>query len=250
VNPAVTEEAWWGLGVPTKGMVLIVGDHATNFVPRDIDLGIDPALLDNHIALDIGVGDVARALVDTGAADAAFMAGVSRLVIDLNRDSDAPGLIPHTSDGHPIPGNVLSADGVQKRVERFYHPYHGHLAITVASVRPAMILSLHSYTPSLASRPDEQRPWHIGVLYNEDNRLARVAIPVLAEQGLLVGDQLPYSGRDLNYTMNRHAEANGIPYLGIEMRQDLVSNPAGVETMKNCLTMALAACRNYLAEAV
>ena len=63
------------------------------------------------------------------------------------------------------------------------------------------------------------------MLYNTDERAARIAIPLLAAEGLNVGDNLPYSGRDLNYTMNRHAEAHGRNYLGIELRQDLVQTP-------------------------
>ena len=49
----------------------------------------------------------------------------------------------------------------------------------------------------------------------------------MTEEGLNVGDQLPYSGKLLNATMNRHAEAKDIPYVGIEMRQDLVRDAAG-----------------------
>ncbi|MFM7402926.1 MAG: N-formylglutamate amidohydrolase, partial [Erythrobacter sp.] len=70
------------------------------------------------------------------------------------------------------------------------------------------------------------RPWQVGVLYNQDDRAARIAIPMLAAEGLMVGDNLPYSGRDLNYTMNRHAEAEARAYLGIEIRQDLAQTPA------------------------
>jgi len=65
------------------------------------------------------------------------------------------------------------------------------------------------------------------VLYNRDERAARLAIPLLEAEGLCVGDQLPYSGVELNYTMNRHAEAEGRPYLGIEIRQDEISDAAG-----------------------
>jgi len=46
-------------------------------------------------------------------------------------------------------------------------------------------------------------------------------------EGLNVGDQLPYSGKLLNATMNRHAEADGRPYLGIEVRQDLIASAEG-----------------------
>lgn len=241
-------EAWELLGTPRAGGVLIVGDHASNLVPADIDLGVDPALLEFHIASDIGVRAVADMLVRAGVADAAMLGAVSRLVVDLNREPDSPGLIPVASDGHAIPGNSLDADGRRQRLERFFHPYHARLAEIVALQPPQMILSLHSFTPGLASRPGEARPWEIGILYNDDDRLARVVIPVLAGEGLTIGDQLPYSGRDLNYTMNRHAEGNGLPYLGVEMRQDQVGDAAGAARMARWLSIAVAACRNHLAQ--
>lgn len=220
-------EAWVQIGTPRAGSILLIGDHASNHVPDDIDLGIDTALLNNHIAIDIGVAEVAGRLVEAGSVDAAILGGVSRLVVDCNREAEAPGAVPIASDGHAIPGNALSHDAREARLQRFFHPYHAHIAAVIAAHRPAFILSLHSFTPSLASDPDQQRPWQVGVLYGEDERLAVPAIAALRDQGLNVGDQLPYSGKLLNATMNRHAEANDIPYVGIEMRQDLASDPAG-----------------------
>ena len=137
------------------------------------------------------------------------------------------GAIPIASDGHAIPGNALDHERREARMARFFRPYHDHIAGVIAAHRPAMILSLHSFTPLLASDPDQTRPWQVGVLYNEDDRLAGAAIAALQGEGLTVGDQLPYSGKLLNATMNRHAEANGVPYVGIEMRQDLVDDAAG-----------------------
>jgi predicted N-formylglutamate amidohydrolase len=220
-------EAWRQLGTPCAGGVLLIGDHASAHVPDDIDLGIEAALLGNHIAIDIGVAEVAALLVEAGAVDAAILGGVSRLVVDCNREEDAPGAIPIASDGHAIPGNAIDHEGREARMARFFRPYHDHIAATIAAHPPAMILSLHSFTPSLASDPDQARPWQVGVLYNADDRLAGPAIAALAAEGLIVGDQLPYSGKLLNATMNRHAEANAIPYVGIEMRQDLVGDAAG-----------------------
>ena len=63
----------------------------------------------------------------------------------------------------------------------------------------------------------------------------------------MVGDQLPYSGRLLNATMNRHAEANGIPYLGIEMRQDLVTSGEGQARFARIIGPIVLQCRNSLA---
>lgn len=237
-------EAWRQLGTPRTGGVLLIADHASAHVPADIDLGIDPVLLANHIAVDIGVAEVAALMVDAGAVDAAILGGVSRLVVDCNREEQAPGAIPIASDGHAIPGNALDHAGREARLARFFHPYHAHIEGVIAAARPAMILSLHSFTPSLASDPEQQRPWEVGVLYNEDARLAPATIAALEGEGLHVGDQLPYSGKLLNATMNRHAEAHGIPYIGIEMRQDLVGDAAGQRRFatylgRMCKTVAL-----------
>ena len=219
-------EAFRQLGTPAPGgpksKIVCTADHASNHVPADIDLAIPAHLLHEHIALDIGTEAIAELLACTHAIPA-HIAAVSRLVCDLNREETAPGLVPDTSDGHPIPGNI-GADR-QARLTRFHRPYHTALAAWLAEAEPALILSLHSFTPRLASR-DEPRPWQVGVLYNQDDRAARIAIPLLAAEGLNVGDNLPYSGRDLNYTMNRHAEAAGRAYLGIELRQDLTQTPA------------------------
>jgi predicted N-formylglutamate amidohydrolase len=220
-------EAWRQIGEARAGGILLIADHASAHVPDDIDLGIDCALLSNHIAIDIGVAEVAALLVADGAVDAAILGGVSRLVVDCNREEDAPGVLPIASDGHAVPGNALDDDAREARLARFFRPYHAHIAAMIAAHRPAMILSLHSFTPSLAAHPDQARPWHVGVLYNEDDRLAGAAIAVLEAEGMVVGDQQPYSGKLLNATMNRHAEANDIPYVGIEMRQDMVGDAAG-----------------------
>jgi predicted N-formylglutamate amidohydrolase len=218
-------EAWRIVGKPRFGGILVVADHASNRVPADIDLGIAPTLLEEHIALDIGVADVAERMAGQPGI-AAFLGQVSRLVCDFNREEHAPGVVPIASDGHAIPGNALDHAGHMARIGRFFRPYHNALETTLVSSPPALILSLHSFTPHLASRPDEQRPWDCGVLYNRDDRASRIAIALLEAEGLIVGDQQPYSGKLLNATMNRHAEAEGRPYFGIEIRQDRVATAA------------------------
>lgn len=208
---------------PRKGGIVLVADHASNFVPPDIILGIEPELLHEHIALDIGVESVAERMA-RGAGIAAHLATVSRLVCDLHREEDSPAVVPETSDGHLIPGNV-GAD-VEGRLTRFHRPYHAAFAEWLATAEPALCISLHSFTPSLRSAPAE-RPWEVALLYNADDRAARLAIDLFAEAGFTVGDNQPYSGKQLNATMNRHAEAHGRPYLAIEVRQDLIGHEAG-----------------------
>ncbi|MFM9978953.1 MAG: N-formylglutamate amidohydrolase [Sphingomonadaceae bacterium] len=218
--------------------ILMVVDHASNHVPADIDLGIAPDLMDTHIAWDIGAAPLAEAL-----GFPTHLATVSRLVIDLNREADAPGLVPLTSDGHPIPGNP---GNVADRVARFYRPYHASLAARIARERPALLVSLHSFTPQLGNVA-EPRPWEIGVLYNNDDRAARIALPLLAQDGVIVGDQQPYSGKVLNATMNRHGEATGTPYLGLEVRHDLIAGEAGVAAWAPRLRPVIVACAAAMA---
>jgi predicted N-formylglutamate amidohydrolase len=222
----ICEEAFCLAGAPTAGRILVVSDHASNRVPDDIDLGIDSRLLNEHVAVDIGVAGVAQRTVEQRGI-AAFLGNVSRLVCDCNREEHSPGVIPHSSDGHPIPGNLFDVEEREDRLERFFRPYHAALAGLLDRAPPRLIISLHSFTPSLASKPEERRPWQCGVLYNEDDRAARLVIPLLEAEGLIVGDQQPYSGKHLNATMNRHAEGFGRPYFGIEIRQDQIVDQAG-----------------------
>jgi predicted N-formylglutamate amidohydrolase len=208
---------------PRKGGIVLVADHASNFVPPDIDLGIDPALLHEHIAIDIGVAGVAERMARRHDVTS-HLATVSRLVCDLHREEDNPAVVPEVSDGHTIPGNV--GVNVEQRLERFHRPYHRALERWLGTAEPALIISLHSFTPSLRSAPAD-RPWEVALLYNQDDRAARHAITLFEERGLTVGDNEPYSGKQLNATMNRHAEAHGRPYLAIEVRQDQIDTQAG-----------------------
>jgi predicted N-formylglutamate amidohydrolase len=222
---AAVSEAYRQIGTRVAGGIVAVCDHASNHVPPDIDLGIAPELLEKHVAWDIGAAGVTERLANEHGIPA-HLAAVSRLVCDFNREEDAPGLIPHASDGHAIPGNLFDLETREARIARFFRPYHDALAAWLAAARPALIVSVHSFTPSLESAP-AQRPWEIGVLYNDDDRAAKIAIPLFAEAGCIVGDNEPYSGKVLNATMNRHAKAHGRDYLGIELRQDLIGDAAG-----------------------
>lgn len=218
------KEAWRLVGAPRFGGILVVADHASNRVPEDITLGIDPALMNEHIAVDIGVAGIAERMAErTGTA--AFLGNTSRLVCDTNRREDDPAAIPEMSDGIAIPGNI--AIDREARLARFHRPFHEALARVLDDTPPALTLILHSYTTGLASRPDEMRPWHCGLLYDEDERGARAAQPLLEADGFVVGDQLPYSGKIYNATIRRHVESEGRPYLYLEIRQDLIADATG-----------------------
>lgn len=203
--------------------ILCVADHASNFVPPDIDLGIDRSLLDAHIAVDIGVEGVAERVARRHGIPA-HIATVSRLVCDLHRKEDEPAVVPTESDGHLIAGNI-GAD-IAMRLDRFHRPYHDALSRMIDEVRPRMLVAIHSFTPKLETSKIA-RPWEVALLYNQDDRAAQHAMRLFGEQGLTVGDNEPYSGKQHNATMDRHAEARGLPYLTIEIRNDQIATEAG-----------------------
>jgi predicted N-formylglutamate amidohydrolase len=220
----VTHEAFRIVGTPRFGGILVVADHASNRVPDDIALGIDPALMNEHIAVDIGVAGIAESMAALPGT-AAFLGNVSRLVCDTNRRAEDPAAMPEMSDGRVIPGNI----GIDRaaRLARFHHPFHEALSRLLVDAPPALTLILHSYTTALAVDPLSHRPWHCGLLYDEDERGARAAQPLLEAEGFIVGDQLPYSGKVYNATIRRHVESERRPYLYIEIRQDLIEHAAG-----------------------
>lgn len=220
---AQVSEVYRQIGTPARRGIVCVCDHASNRVPEDIDLGVAPELLNEHIAVDIGTEAVIEMLWAQHGIPA-HLATISRLVCDLHREEDHPGLVPAVSDGHAIAGNTNASHF--ERLHRFHKPYHSALGDWLDRADPALIISLHSFTPHLATS-NEARPWQVALLYNTDDRAARLAIPMFVEAGFEVGDNQPYSGRDLNYTMNRHAEAHGRPYLAIEVRQDQIADRQG-----------------------
>ena len=210
-----------------RGGVIILCDHASNAVPRDLNaLGLDDAALQDHIAWDIGAASVA-AMISRMMQVPAVLAPVSRLVIDCNRDADDPTLVPMVSDGVVIPGNQgLDKARIAARKTAYYDPFHraaGDLvAAHLAEGLVPMVIGMHSFTPAMNGTP---RPWQIGFLWNRDPRLAQALIGLVErETDLTVGDNQPYSGRDLYTSMQRHGADHGLPQTTVEIRQDLLAD--------------------------
>ncbi len=202
--------------------LIFVCDHASNALPQRFgDLGLSRALLETHIAHDIGAAAVTRALADAYSATA-ILACWSRLLIDLNRGADDPTIVMKLSDGSIIPGN-RDAD-VAARIVEFHKPYHAAIEAEIARQRdtgivPALI-SIHSFTPSWKNVP---RPWQIGILWDRDDRLAKPLLEGFARAGFTVGDNEPYRGELENDCMYVHGTMHGLPHVLIEIRQDLIA---------------------------
>lgn len=225
---------------------LLVCDHASNRVPAALDnLGLDDVSLGHHVGWDIGAAKVTEIVAHMLDAPA-VLAGYSRLVIDVNRYPDTPDSILEVSDGVIVPGNrnLSEAEKAQRRLSLFV-PYHREIERILRrfrerSIVPALI-SIHSFTPALMVG-GESRPWHVGVLYDNDERIAQRLLPELLKiDGIAAGDNLPYSGRHPHdFTVDNHAEMAGLPCIGIELRQDLLSNDDDIRRWAESLGHALA----------
>jgi predicted N-formylglutamate amidohydrolase len=224
--PPVVEEKPLG-----RSPFLLTSDHFGRALPKSLgDLGLPEGELTRHIAWDIGIAGVARAL--SSHLDAHLIAqAYSRLVIDCNRPLDAPGSIPRISEATIIPGNEgLTREAAEARRRQVFDPYHRRITEVInrrlADGVPTVLVSLHSFTPVYAGI---KRPWHVGTLYQKDTRLPPLLLKRLrAQSDLVVGDNEPYAvSNDTDYTIPVHGEARGLMNTGIEIRQDLISDQAG-----------------------
>jgi predicted N-formylglutamate amidohydrolase len=210
---------------------VLICDHASRLIPRKLgSLGLSETDLQRHIAWDIGARGVASRMA--AILDAVFIAqAYSRLVVDCNRPPGAPTSITPRSERTDIPGNHdLSPADAAARVSEIFVPYHARITAELdrrrAVAEPTVLISMHSFTPVYN---DVARPWHVGMLYNRDVRLAHVLLDLIrAERRWVVGDNEPYSVTDgTDYAIPIHGEQRGLPHVEIEVRQDLIEDEAG-----------------------
>lgn len=211
------------------GPVLLLCEHASNWIPeRHGDLGVSASDRQRHIAWDIGAAALARGLARR--LDARLvLSGVSRLVIDCNRPLGVPSSIPLRSEDTDIPGNAgLTAEDIAFRQHAYFEPFRALVAAQIAARRPALLVGVHSFTPVFRG---VARPWHAGVLYADAVALgARLVAGLRADPGLVVGDNEPYRIEAAeDFTVPIHGDANGIPAVLLEVRQDLLADEAGIE---------------------
>lgn len=224
-----------------KANIILISEHASNHIPDEYNnLGLSDEQLELHIAWDIGIGEVTKNLAKMLDAPA-ILAKFSRLLIDANRGLDQDGLIPAISDGHIVHGNQDLDDAAEQiRIDRFYHPFHDMtdalIKKKVATDQVPIIFNMHSFTPEMN---DYVRPWHSGMLWNRDPRVADALKVRLEEHGYTVGDNEPYSGQELNHTMNTHGTKHGFPHVNIEIRQNEIDHEAGIEKWSKILAKEL-----------
>lgn len=215
------------VGAERSGPFVVLCDHAGCALPRALgNLGLTSAELETHIAWDIGAAGVARRLAHELDAPL-FLQRYSRLAIDCNRPLSAPDSIPLQSGGIAIPGNAgLTSAQAEARARAIFGPYHACISDLLARRSHYLLITVHSFTPELYG---ERRPFHAGVLYERDERLAAPLLSLLRQEpGLIVGDNEPYrASAATDYAIIEHGERRDAPYVELEVRQDLVGDEAG-----------------------
>jgi len=225
------------------GPVVLICEHASAAVPAIFaNLGLMPEDLQRHIGWDIGASALALQLSD--ALDAPLiLARQSRLLMDLNRDPQAPDSIPAHSDGTPIPGNQ-QIDSHERELRRrwLYEPFHAAidqvLQARLLRGQPTAVLSIHSFTRSLN---DYARPWQMGVLSDQDRRLADALLSGLrTNPEHCVGDNQPYAPQQgVYHTVARHGQNHGLLCAMIEIRNDQLAAVSAVQQWRDTLLNAL-----------
>lgn len=213
-------------GRPDSPFVL-TADHAGRRIPPALGtLGLSAAELDTHIAWDIGIEGVSERLAERLGAFL-IVQNYSRLVIDCNRPLHAESSIVKRSEHTVVPGNrAVSAEEAEARARAVFHPYHRRIEAELARREEAgqrtILIAMHSFTPRFKGF---ERPWHCGVLYNHDARLAHRLLVALRREGLEVGDNEPYFVSDnTDYGIPTYGEKRGNVHVELEIRQDLIAD--------------------------
>lgn len=217
-----------------RGAFVLTCDHASRHIPAEFSgLDLPDSELQRHIAWDIGALGLSEALAER--LDAVLLhPTVSRLLLDVNRDPDAHDSIPHASEDTRIPGNHdLSDEARRQRRDWIYAPYHDAIEALIgqriAQRTPTAVIAIHSFTPVFKGAT---RPWQVGVLSHHDRRMSDSMLRELrGDPALVIGDNEPYAPRNgVYHTLDRHAEAHGLPCVMIEVRNDLIADAAGQRT--------------------
>jgi len=228
------------LNADVDAPTLLVCEHASNHIPDSLNmLGLSEEVRRSHIAWDPGAYAVASHL--SKMLDAPLVASkVSRLVHDCNRPPDATDAMPAKSELFEVPGNRdLSTVERQERVQRYYLPFER--AVQAAIVRfktaPALV-TIHSFTPTYYG---QSRAVELGILHDEDSRLADAILALAPEQtSLITLRNEPYGPEDgVTHTLKTHAIQNKLPNVMIEIRNDLISTPEDVLNVATMLSRLL-----------
>tara|TARA_B100001778_G_C18324190_1_gene510032 strand:- start:9 stop:713 length:705 start_codon:yes stop_codon:yes gene_type:complete len=226
--------------------ILIVADHASNFIPEEYNnLGLPNRLIESHIAYDLGIKKLSLEL--SKKLNAHLIIGShSRLLVDLNRGVNDPTLISCISHGSKIIQNYnLSSRDKRFRMNKIYDNYHNKISKIIKKNKINLIISLHSFNPYYKKK---KRNIKFGILSNDDRRYSNILLEILSKKGYRVGDNQPYEGNLIEDTMYRHGLQNRILHTLIEIRNDLLQNSKSIAEVTNILFQAIKSSKQKVAK--
>lgn len=204
--------------------LILTCEHASASIPQKYkNLGLNETELNCHIARDLGAKETTR-LIAEKLNCFAILGKYSRLLIDLNRKENEQELIVSVSDGTNVPSNQnISAGEKEYRLKTYYHPYYKAIEEKIKHLnsigKKAIIFSVHSYTPQLNG--GTYRPWHAGILFNKQTKLANFLFEKTKPQNKIIGQNVPYDLKKYKTgTVITCGEEKNLDYALIEIRDD------------------------------
>lgn len=210
--------------------LVITCEHASNAVPRFLaqriaatgEAGIPEEYLYSHRGYDIGAYGVYLRLIRRLHPDFYIAGKYSRLVIDLNRSENHPGLLSKYTQGFKDP--------TRKRIFEIWQRHHdaveSFIAKTIANSQgqeidaPRVIhLGIHSFTPVLNN---VVRNADVGILYDParpwETQIATSIIEEIQVRApeLRIRRNYPYLGKSDGLTTSLRKKF-GPAYVGIEI---------------------------------
>jgi predicted N-formylglutamate amidohydrolase len=221
-----------------RGSILIIVDHANNFIPSKYEnLGLPKYLIESHIAYDLNILNLSKRINVLLESDIVY-GEYSRLIIDLNRGQNDPTLIPSISDKKIIPGNIgISSRELNFRKMKLYNSYHSKIKKIVTEKKIKLIISMHSFNPYFKGK---KRKTEIGILSNKDRRYSDLLIRQMAKsKRYIIGDNVPYKGELKDDTLYKHGLKKNVLHTLIEVRNDLINTEIKVNKMSQFIVSSL-----------
>ncbi len=219
---------------------VLICEHASNSIPTSLNnLGLSETDRQRHIAWDIGAAGVSRTLAKLLDAPL-FLQRYSRLVYDCNRPPQADGAMPSKSEIFEIPGNRnLDPDDRLARTRDIYRPFieaiTDHLDVRAAHAKPAIIVSIHSFTRSYMGK---DRVVELGLLFDRHAGIANHLVRCFPQFDTRLNE--PYGPKDgVMHLMNQIAAPRSLPHVMIEIRNDLIETEKTQMEWGHCLSVPL-----------